>query len=130
MKRNTTQKRVVMEALHTLGHTTAAELYAYVREQHPTLGLSTVYRILRTHAEAGLIRCLSIPGADDVFDATLLPHSHIRCTACGRVHDLGDPSYAKLVREADDYGFSVTACACTLLGLCAACRDTATPITN
>ena len=55
-QRNTKQKQAVMEALITLGHPTAAELHAYLKEREVSVGFSSVYRILGEGTQNGTVR--------------------------------------------------------------------------
>lgn len=120
--RNTKQKQAVMEALITLGHPTAAELHAYVKQSHPTVGLSTVYRILGEGAQRGAVRRITMPDADDIYDATLRPHSHARCRLCKAVFDVPTPALDTSLLAAKELGFLVETVEVGLIGQCTECQ--------
>jgi len=87
--RLTTQRQIILEELGKVtSHPTANEVYDMVRKRLPRIGLGTVYRNLELMAESGIILKLEVGGTQKRFDATVAPHYHIRCTACGKVDDI------------------------------------------
>lgn len=122
-QRNTKQKQAVMEALITLGHPTAAELHAYLKEREVSVGFSSVYRILGEGTQNGTVRRITMPDADDIFDATLRPHSHARCRLCQTVFDVPTPNLHTAFLEAKKQGFSVENVELSLVGLCKSCQN-------
>ena len=122
--RNTKQKEATINALRELGHATAKEIHALGQAKCPGLGLATVYRILSDEAREGRIRHVTLAGAgDDVFDITVLPHSHVQCHQCGQVFDLPSPNYAPLLKEAKRLGIIIDQSECCLGGLCKECAS-------
>ena len=45
-ERQTKQKTIIYDALMTLDHPTATEVYSYVHEQYPSVSRATVFRVL------------------------------------------------------------------------------------
>ena len=121
--RNTKQKQAVMDALVALGHPTAAQLHAYLKEREASVGFSSVYRILGEGAQNGTVRRITMPGADDIFDATLRPHSHARCRLCQMVFDVPTPTLVAALSAAKVQGFSVENVELSLVGLCNTCQN-------
>ena len=90
--RLTTQRQIILEELAKVtSHPTANEVYDMVRRRLPRIGLGTVYRNLELLAESGVILKLEVGGTQKRFDATVIPHYHIRCTRCGKVDDIDIP---------------------------------------
>ncbi len=87
-KRNTIQKKLVLDAVLRLAdHPTAEQVYAEVVKEHPTVSKATVYRNLNGLSQSGVLRHIPMPDGADRFDHRLTPHAHIKCTVCGRVCD-------------------------------------------
>ena len=87
--RLTTQRQIILEELGKVtSHPTANEVYDMVRRRLPRIGLGTVYRNLELMADIGIILKLEVGGTQKRFDATVVPHYHIRCSSCGRVNDI------------------------------------------
>lgn len=122
VKRNTKQKRLVMETLGGMNHPSATSVYEEVRRKDPTVSRATVFRILADAAGEGILLRLMIPGSDDRFDFTLAKHCHIRCRVCGRVDDVKvDEAAVKSLAGADAHGYRIEGCDVEFVGLCPGC---------
>lgn len=87
--RLTTQRQIILEELGKVKtHPTANEVYDMVRKRLPRIGLGTVYRNLELMADSGCILKIEVGGTQKRFDATVAPHYHVRCSACGKVDDI------------------------------------------
>ena len=90
--RLTTQRQIILEELNKVKtHPTANEIYDMVRKRLPRIGLGTVYRNLELMAESGVILKLEVGGTQKRFDATTIPHYHVRCIKCSKVADIEVP---------------------------------------
>ena len=77
-KRNTIQKKLVLDAVLRLAdHPTAEQVYAEVVKEHPTVSKATVYRNLNVLSQSGVLRHIPMPDGADRFDHRLTPHAHI-----------------------------------------------------
>ena len=102
-------------------HPTAQMVYDALRPSMPRLSLGTVYRNLQQMARDG--RLMEIDGPVNRFDATVRPHTHLRCSCCGCVEDLEfkqEPDFSHLLPlnftgliEQAELSFSGTCGACT-----------------
>ena len=125
-KRNTLQKSIILQTLCQMhNHPTAAMVYERVKETHPTISRSTVYRVLGQLAEEGTILHLGLAGSDGRFDDSIHQHGHVRCRLCGAVADIppviiGEPE--------DTEGFLLESYSVEYRGLCPNCRVTATRV--
>lgn len=122
-ERQTRQKSIIYDALKTLDHPTATEVYGYVHERHPSVSRATVFRVLGGFAQTGRALELRMAGSDVRYDYNTCRHYHVHCRRCGRVADVLMPADFP-VRESvkDSCGFSIENFQIEFLGLCPACR--------
>lgn len=121
-ERNTKQKQIVYDALLSLDHPTATEVYFRVHENYPTVSRGTVFRVLGGFAETGRVRRLCLTDSDVRFDPTLAPHAHARCGTCGRVFDVPVPLYREVLDSARTEFFSPDGLELEFFGQCGFCR--------
>ena len=81
-------------------HPTADTVYENVKLIYPKISLGTVYRNLSLLSDIGEIQKLASFGGSDRFDARIDPHCHFMCTRCGRVLDMDEEHFDKLMAEA------------------------------
>ncbi len=90
----TNQRKVVLETLyaHRKDHLTVDEVYQYVRETNPEVGLATVYRNIQILNRLGIIEKISFDDKDiryEIFyEDSPLHHYHLICEQCGKVDEL------------------------------------------
>jgi Fur family transcriptional regulator, peroxide stress response regulator len=118
-----TQQRVaVLEYLcATPSHPTAEEVGAAVNRAAPTTSRASVYNVLNSLKESGLIEELVFDDAVARYDANLGPHHHFLCTACGAVHDVPFDALPPLPKKRLATGHTVESVDVTLRGLCPGC---------
>ena len=100
-------------------HPTAQMVYDVLRADLPNLSLGTVYRNLQQMVEEG--RLVEISGPVTRYDATVKPHTHLRCTCCGQVADGALPYDAALDQSAAEEGWVITRHNLMFTGMCPAC---------
>ena len=89
MQRNTIQKQVILDYLHSVkSHPSAEQVYIAVKEKLPTISKATVYRILKNFCQENLVKEIS----SDVshYDACIEHHTHFICQDCKKVFDMSD----------------------------------------
>src|SRR3954470_8616283 len=120
--RVTSQRVVLLEALHGLGrHATAEELARSAGERLPGLALPTVYAALELFEDLGLVRRVQAGGAV-LFDPVADGHAHLTCRRCGAVVDVDAAvDTGAAMRAARRAGARVDAGEVVLRGLCATC---------
>ena len=120
-----TQQRVaVLEYLcGTPAHPTAEEIGAAVNRVQPTTSRASVYNVLNSLKESGLIEELVFDDAVARYDANLGPHHHFLCTSCGAVHDVPCDALPPLPKKRLATGHTVESVDVTLRGLCPACAS-------
>ncbi len=90
----TNQRKVVLETLyaHRKAHLTVDEVYQYVRETNPEIGLATVYRNIQILNRLGIIEKISFDDKDiryEIFYEDIpIHHYHLICKQCGMVDEL------------------------------------------
>lgn len=121
-KRNTEQKRIILEALMHADHPTASELYESIRDENPRLSRATVFRVLGQFADDGVVRRLNLLGSDTRFDARTAPHAHCHCVRCGRLTDVFEGDFVPLFSCGEVAGYAVLSAEVEFSGLCPVCR--------
>lgn len=102
-------------------HPTADEVEAGVNTARQLLSRASVYNVLRSLREVGLVRELVAGEAATRFDANLAPHHHLVCRRCGRVEDVPWEVFAVTQREGLSGGRPVEDVSLTVRGLCRSC---------
>jgi Fe2+ or Zn2+ uptake regulation protein len=69
-------------------HPTAERIHARLRDDLPSLSLSTVYSTLETFIAAGLCRRVRSEGAHLRVDGIVSEHDHAVCAVCRRIFDV------------------------------------------
>lgn len=122
--RLTRQRRHVYEVL--LGqqdHPSAMEVFLRARPGMPSLSLATVYNVLETLADCGLVRKVHLDSESKRYCANVAKHGHFTCTICGAVLDvplLPSEELGKIYQL--PRGYIVTHQDISLRGECATCR--------
>jgi len=108
---------------------TAQQLYARLRSSRDRPGLATVYRTLRSLAEAGVLRTFPA-GEGEVAYRLCEPghHHHLICEECGQVLEIPSCEVEEWATGvAERRGFTAYHHQADIFGLCASCRAEAGP---
>lgn len=121
-----TQQRVaVLEyLLSTPKHPTAEDVGAAVNRLVPTASRASVYNVLHSLKECGLIDELVLGDAVARYDANLDRHHHFICRACGAVEDVPFETFREAPRPRLADGHTVEDYTVTLRGVCPGCTKT------
>ena len=123
-ERQTKQKQIIYDALKTLDHPTATEVYVYVHETYPTVSRATVFRVLGGFALSGRALELRQAGSEVRYDYNVEPHCHARCVRCGRVADVeADGLPASGIAAKKCGGFDVKGYVLEFYGECQECQN-------
>jgi Fur family peroxide stress response transcriptional regulator len=130
--RVTPQRMAVYKALsEDTAHPSADRLFERLRRQMPTLSLMTVYRILESLEELGVVRRVSTPGGVSRFDANVEPHQHLVCRRCGRMSDHHSHGLSGVELPSGKMGgFLPEEIDIRIVGLCVACQRPPRPQPN
>jgi len=121
--RMTTQRREVYEVVATsTDHPCAGTVFGRVKERAPSISLATVYNVLETLSNCGLIKQINVDRDATRYCPNLQDHGHFYCECCGKVMDV----YRKGQTEIDKRwelpaGADVTAVDVALKGRCPQC---------
>lgn len=121
----TPQRLAVLDIIaRSQEHLTPLALHQKVRQEHPHIGLVTVYRTLNILVELGLI-CEVRAGEDSRSYVGRPPehHDHLICSDCGRVVDFTDCNVTELEqRLTRESGFAIEEHHLEFFGHCRDCR--------
>jgi len=110
-------------------HPDAERIFRKVRKRIPAISLDTVYRILATLEEQGLIRKAEGLSHSTRYDANRDHHHHFVCTRCGTVRDFYSEAMDQLAipKHVASLG-EVQSAQVLIRGICSACAlKTRTP---
>ncbi|MDY0165958.1 MAG: Fur family transcriptional regulator [Thermoguttaceae bacterium] len=119
----TVQRRAILEAvLRRKDHPSADDIFEAVHARLPQVSRTTIYRVLDTFVDMGLIRRLRQTGAAR-FDRNIDRHHHLICTRCGKVMDLEDPALDQLPMPKHKlHGFEIDDYSVQFSGTCPDCQ--------
>ncbi len=118
-----TQPRVAVLAClaSSAHHPTAEEVGTAVRRLVPTTARASIYNVLHSLKDAGLVGELVFDDAVVRYDANVGRHHHFVCTSCGVVEDVPWDALPPLPKRRLPGGQSVESYAVTLRGRCPPC---------
>src|SRR5690349_18355884 len=88
----TMQRRAVFESvLERHDHPSADQIYDAIKLKMPSLSRTTVYRILDTLVQTGMVKRICHPGSAARFDPKVRQHHHLVCMRCQRILDIESP---------------------------------------
>ena len=119
--RVTPQRRLVLEAVATLGHATPEQIHAAVQ---PHADLSTVYRALELLEELELVRHTHLGHGSPTWSVREVDvHLHLVCQTCQAVLEVPAGVATDLQRRLDDeQGFWLDLGHLSMTGRCVQCR--------
>ncbi len=123
--RETKQRKRIMQILSsTKSHPTADWVYSQLKEEFPSLSLSTVYRNLRILKKQNRILELPFGHTFDRYDGNPAPHPHFACQKCKRVFDIDVSGLESIFGDASEQmNFQLEGYNLNLYGLCNDCKD-------
>ena len=98
----TPQRLIIYKKLKEMGgHLTVEDIYDVIKDEIPSISISTIYRTLKYFEEKGLI--FSMPAFRDygvtIFDSNEKPHHHFICKSCGGIWDIPQEGIKTEVKE-------------------------------
>ena len=112
---------MILGALEYADHPTATELYEMVRQKNKHISKATVFRVLAQSAENGDILKVHLCGTDERYDATIMPHAHVRCVYCGKIKDVSMPWMGEIFGTKEAEGFEIFSAELDFSGCCPDC---------
>ncbi|HJB84250.1 MAG TPA: transcriptional repressor [Candidatus Alistipes merdigallinarum] len=95
----TTQRIIVYQVMERLCHATADSVAKEVRSIVPTITVATVYHILESLCQTGLISRLDTRDGKIGYDITAKTHHHLFDAQQRRIEDYDDAGLTHVVRE-------------------------------
>jgi Fur family peroxide stress response transcriptional regulator len=96
----TPQRVVILEAIYKLNnHPTADNIIENIRESHPNIATGTVYKVLETLVENGLIRKVKTDKDIMRYDGIVENHHHLYCSECDLIEDYIDEDLDNLLKN-------------------------------
>lgn len=121
-RRKTVKKRVIVEQLRKMKtHPTATELTEVLQENGEDVSRATVFRVLSSLADEGVIRRVEVENSDTRYDGNINPHYHFICRICGKVEDIDLPYLAELDEKMREDGYDIEGHSMEFYGICSEC---------
>lgn len=123
--KQTKQREVILNAfLESKQHVTSDDLYQKVREEHPNVGYTTVYRTMKLLVEAGLATEHNFDDGITRYEIEQEHHDHLVCLKCGKIVEFESPLIEETQHEiAERHQFKVMRHRHELYGHCADCQS-------
>jgi Fur family transcriptional regulator, peroxide stress response regulator len=87
--RITPQRIAILQAVRSLGsHPTVEEVYQLVKQEFPTISLTTVYRTLEKLVTLNELTQINYMGNRTRFDHRLDTHQHVMCVKCREIREI------------------------------------------
>ncbi|MFO7273616.1 MAG: transcriptional repressor [Bacillota bacterium] len=110
-------------------HLSADDVFAMLRETHPTNGIATVYRTLELLEEIDVLKKVDFGDGRaryEIRDDDSPHHHHLVCQKCGKITEFEDELLVALeetIRRKT--GFQITDHVAKFYGVCAECQQAA-----
>ena len=123
--KHTKQREAILDVFLTAaGHVTSEDIYNAVRDEHPNVGYTTVYRTMKLLCEAGLANERHFDGGITRYEIEHEHHDHLVCVKCGRIIEFECAMIEATQDEiAERYHFRVLRHRHELYGHCESCRE-------
>lgn len=126
----TVQKRIILlEIINSNTHLSVKEIYDRVKHNH--IGITTVYRSLKTFNELGIVKEINVNGTSyyeiKIFSGNPL-HIHFKCSICNSIIDIEDNflnlEYIKLNKKIEEKNnLEIDDLNIMLIGICSKCKE-------
>lgn len=95
----TPQRIAVLEALYEImNHPSAEEVRKKLHIRFPNIAIGTIYNILDTFCEHGIIKKVKTDSDFVRYDVDMGKHHHIYCENCNHIENYHDPELDELLR--------------------------------
>lgn len=69
-------------------HPTAEMIYDALKDEIPTISMTTVYNTMNSFLDKGLVTSVIITGTEVRYDYNTSPHHHFQCRKCGKIFNI------------------------------------------
>ena len=96
----TPQRMAILEAVHDLDcHPTADQIKEYIKENHPSIAVGTIYKTLEKLGEKGLIEKVKTERDVMRYDIVTKKHHHLYSKESDRIEDYFDEELNKMLED-------------------------------
>ena len=96
----TPQRMAVLEAIYQLNnHPTAENVIEFIRKTHPNVAVGTVYKVLETLVQNGIIKKVTTDKDYMRYDGIVENHHHLYGTDSNIIEDYQDPDLDLLLQN-------------------------------
>lgn len=96
----TPQRVAVLEALYEIkNHPSADEIRQKLHSRYPNIAIGTIYNILDTFCEHGIIKKVKTDSDFVRYDVDMERHHHIYCENCNHIENYHDPELDELLKD-------------------------------
>ncbi|MBN2222585.1 MAG: transcriptional repressor [Vallitaleaceae bacterium] len=125
----TTQRKIVLQTMleHEEEHLTVEEIYHYIKDDHPEIGLATVYRNILILNEMKIVEKVSLDDGLTRYELTNEDeehrHHHLICEVCGKIIEVKEDLMGNIENSfLETYGFLVHDHQAKFFGICKECQ--------
>ena len=124
--RSTRQRVATLESLEQMPHATADELLQHVRRTLPKSTIQSIYTVVQSLVDVGLIRKLEFGPTAARFEIQRPDnHHHVHCRHCGRIEDVPcQHGSAPCMTPATTHGMVIDTADVVYHGTCSQCLNT------
>src|ERR1035438_8315700 len=119
----TVQRRIILESIAVReDHPTADQVFEGVSNKLPGLSRTTVYRVLETLVNMGVVHKAQHLGSAARYDPNTERHHHLTCLSCHKVVDMEDEILDQIrILKSASKEFEITDYSVHFKGYCADC---------
>jgi len=97
--RITPQRLSILEAIYNINHPTADDIIKYIRQEHSNIATGTVYKVLDTFLQKGLIKKITTDKDIIRYDGLLIHHHHLYSSENILIKDYVDEELDKIITD-------------------------------
>lgn len=96
----TPQRVVILETIMQMKkHPTVEQIYEKVRVDHPNISLATIYKVMATFVEKGMVQTMLTSNDIKMYEPNLEPHFHIYYTDSNSIEDYFDDELSDMLNN-------------------------------
>jgi Fur family peroxide stress response transcriptional regulator len=105
-------------------HPTISEIYEEIKKDYPSLSLNTIYKTIQLFIEHGMVSQFTSREGVIRYEVKLLPHHHVLCLKCRKIHDVFDSFLDELkISQPLKGGFEIIRHDVIFYGYCSECKQ-------
>jgi len=97
--RITPQRLSILKAVYNINHPTADDIIKYIRKKHSNIATGTVYKVLDTFLQKGLIKKITTDKDSIRYDGLVIHHHHLYSSEDVLIKDYVDEELDKIITE-------------------------------